>query len=94
MVPVAILNILLSGSAVLTYFGQWDFVEEKGNVELTRTLYMAPGQIDNTYFDDSYYHSFATCTELQSLEKPTEAADWWSLGAFLFELLTGKVIDA
>lgn len=33
-----------SGSAVLTYFGKWDFVESDIGYELARKLYVAPGE--------------------------------------------------
>ena len=32
------------------------------------------------------------CAELEGLTEPTLAADWWSLGAILFEILTGQVM--
>ena len=32
------------------------------------------------------------CAELEGLAEPTFAADWWSLGAILFEILTGQVL--
>ena len=32
------------------------------------------------------------CAELEGLAEPTLAADWWSLGAILFEILTGQVM--
>ena len=35
--------ILVSGNAVLTYFGKWDFVEPQENYQLIEKLYVAPG---------------------------------------------------
>ena len=32
-----------------------------------------------------------TILEIGSVTPPTPAADWWSVGAIMFEMLTGKV---
>lgn len=37
------------------------------------------------------YNSYCLLTEIGGVSKATEACDWWSLGALLFELLTGMV---
>ena len=82
------------GSAVLTYFGKWDFVEQQTKYELVKDLYVAPGTVVDwvTFISDVYEHVFPMFfTELQGLTEATIAADWWSLGAVLFEILTGKV---
>jgi len=39
------------------------------------------------YFYFIFFH-----VELQGLVEPTPAADWWSLGAILFEVLTGQAL--
>jgi hypothetical protein len=34
---------MVLGGVVLTYFGSWDFVEEKENTQLAKSSYVAPG---------------------------------------------------
>lgn len=47
-----------SGSAVLTYFGKWDFVESDIDYEMARRLYIAPGDYDKK---DMHRALLATC---------------------------------
>ncbi len=81
----------------MTYFGKWSFVEEKEDITAIKTLYMAPGQYSHGYVRVCIIHAsnilLSLFAELQTLNEATEASDWWSLGAFLFELLTGKVYN-
>ena len=78
------------GDVALTYFGKWDYVPLPLKNEVVERLYVAPGMCVCV--------SVCLCTylkqiliELLGLEIATPAADWWSLGAIMFELLTGKV---
>ena len=77
----------------MTYFGKWDFVEGKENIVMARRFYMAPGEcLCGEY--QCVIHClvyFFFLVELSTLSEPTVAVDWWCLGTFLFELLTGTV---
>jgi serine/threonine protein kinase len=65
---------------------------------------VALGSVKLTYFgkwdyiqspiDDEAKSMLYVAPELCGLGEASPGADWWSLGAILFELLTGKVRDA
>ena len=76
------------GDVKLTYFGKWDYVPYSIKIEAVQMMYVAPG---NIILSTNIYNSVIIFSELQGLEEATISADWWSLGAILFELLTGKV---
>ena len=78
------------GDVKLTYFGKWDYVPYSIKIEAVQMMYVAPGDTI-LVLSINIYNSVIIFSELQGLEEATISADWWSLGAILFELLTGKV---
>ncbi|KAG1665346.1 Ribosomal protein S6 kinase delta-1 [Nymphon striatum] len=67
-------NILLGerGHIKLTYFSQWNCVENQVDWSAVEKLYCAP--------------------EMDGIQPFSTSADWWSLGALLYELLTGRTL--
>ena len=45
----------------------------------------------NIVYDCNFTHLIVCFVEIGGVSRVTEACDWWSLGALLFELLTGMV---
>jgi serine/threonine protein kinase len=86
---VVVVYCVALGSVKLTYFGKWDYIQSPIDDEAKSMLYVAPGEC--------WVQSIIiiiVMVELCGLGEASPGADWWSLGAILFELLTGKVRDA
>lgn len=63
-------------------------IDEKGNLLLT---YMCNFREKVKLFSNKYENKFYCAPEAYGLQHVTFAADWWSYGSILFELLTGMV---
>lgn len=85
---------ILVGNLVLTYFGYWDQIDRHYHPEAAADFYIAPGMhgtADSWGFCYLWRLGCLTVLELNGMLRVSPAADWWSFGVILFELLTGKV---
>lgn len=63
-------------------------LDEKGNLLLTYTSHFREkGKLFFNKFENNLY----SAPEVAGIQHITVAADWWSYGAILFEMLTGMV---
>ena len=75
----------------LTYFGTWDNIQPQVDPQLAEQLYVAPGMDLEVSLMILFCISIFSCLELCGMGRPVPSADWWSLGAILYEALTGLV---
>lgn len=71
----------------LTYFGIWDNIQPQIDPQLAEELYVAPG----IHSVISMMILLVIYLELHGTGKPVPSVDWWSIGAILYETLTGLV---
>ncbi|GAB6021109.1 Ribosomal protein S6 kinase delta-1 [Chamberlinius hualienensis] len=64
-------------------------LNEKGHVLLT---YFSQWSTVDDHIDQTVKDNFYTAPELCGISPVTPACDWWSVGALLFELFTGKTL--
>ncbi|XP_078085927.1 ribosomal protein S6 kinase delta-1 isoform X2 [Mustelus asterias] len=62
-------------------------LNDKGHIQLT--YFSRWSEVDDSY-DSSAIEKMYCAPEVGGIAEETEACDWWSLGAILFELFTGK----
>ncbi|GLV39732.1 uncharacterized protein CBL_08202 [Carabus blaptoides fortunei] len=65
-------------------------IDEKGNLLLT---FMCNFREKAKLFSNKYENRFYCAPEVYGLQHVTYAADWWSYGSILFELLTGMPLS-
>ena len=81
-------NILLDegGCLLVTYESRWSCIDRQISVK------NIDGSCTNVHYRDWITTGGYLAPELLSpLTNPTSAADWWSIGALLYHLLTGQV---
>ena len=81
-------NILLDegGCLLVTYESRWSCIDRQISVK------NIDGSCTNLHYRDWITTGGYLAPELLSpLTNPTSAADWWSIGALLYHLLTGQV---
>ncbi|KAJ6661286.1 hypothetical protein lerEdw1_015423 [Lerista edwardsae] len=100
-------NLLLdsTGHICLTYFGQWTEVEPQCCSQALEDLYCAPGhyrgRADKVFWIGGLFCSccpafsfmFFSLQRWGGISEMTEACDWWSFGALLYELLSGTSLS-
>ncbi|XP_041030534.1 ribosomal protein S6 kinase delta-1 isoform X1 [Carcharodon carcharias] len=62
-------------------------LNDKGHIQLT--YFSRWSEVDDSY-DSGAIEKMYCAPEVGGIAEETEACDWWSLGAILFELFTGK----